>query len=54
MRERGDLLFRSLPVGATEPQGYLVPGKQRNAKLSSEVHSLGWAAEAADMHSQVS
>lgn len=32
----------------------LVPGKQRNAKLSSEVHSLGWAAEAADMHSQVS
>ena len=27
--EWGDFLFRSLPVGATEPQGYLVPAKQR-------------------------
>lgn len=32
----------------------LVPEEQRNAKLSPEVQSLGWAAGTADMHPQVS
>ena len=32
----------------------LVPEEQRNAKLSPEVQSLGWATGTADMHSQVS